>query len=251
MKNLYEVTLERTTYQGEKSVETTQVWAKDKKSINTYRLGGFQRDSIKIQKAKKIRKQNPIELDVDLERNEISPRISTEAHIENTLEKCEVLTNMIKLYCKNNDMSTEDALEALGYHEISADNTYNYSSDFQDDLNFKVYSQNEKSDPMYGKDLIVLVEEHVGLDVRGGYRELGLFKGLEYDGLAYFYEMHVRVTIESLDDKIQHDFDGDWAFGLMLEQYKIKSWDAKKQKLVVTKDNIDYKVNWYHPAEGV
>lgn len=252
MKNLYEITFERTTYQGEKSQETRQVVARDKKSINTYRLGGFQHDSIKILKAKKIRQLNPIELDVDIERNEIIPSVSIDAHLENTLEKNEVLTKIVNTYCCDNEMSTEEALEDLGYHEISADNTYNYSSDFETELNFKIYSKNPKSDSIYGKDLIVLVEEHVGLDVRGGYKKLGIFNGLKHDGLGYFYEMHVRVTVENVNDQNDtEDFDGGWAFGQMLKEYKIKSWDAKKQKLIVTKDNVDYNVHWYHPAEGV
>lgn len=251
MKNLYEVILERTTYQGDKSIETVQLFAASPKKINTYRLGGFQHDSIKILKTKKIRKAQVVELDVDIERNEIIPSVDVESHIGSTLEKNETLTKMIQRQAKKEGVDTEDILEQLGYHELCADNTYNYSSDFDNELNFKIYNQNKNADWVYDENSIVLVCKHVGLDVRGGYVELGLFNPPEWDGLGYFLEMHVRVTVETLEGDHVDDFDGDWAFGTMLNEYKIKSWDAKKQILIVTKDDQDFNVTWYHPAMGV
>lgn len=250
MKNLYQVTLERTTYHGQKSIETRELFATSPKDINTYRLGGFQRDTITILKTKKIRSRNTIELDVDIERNEISASVDVLEHLDTTLDYNKVLTQTVRRIAKKEGKDIEEVLEENGWTELSADNTYNYSSDFDNNLNFKVYSLNPDTDSIYGKDLIVLVKMHQGLDVRGGYKFMGLYNGLKHDGLCYFYDMHVRVTVETMDGEHEADFDGDWSFGSMLKEYKIKSWDGKTQKLIVSKDNQDFQVRWYHPAEG-
>lgn len=250
MKNLYKVQLERTTYDGKKSIETRELFATSPKNINTYRLGGFQRDSITILKCKKIRSRNTIEIDVNIEHNEISASVDVLEHLDKTLEYNKVLTQTVQRLAKKEGKDIEEILEESGYHELTADNTYNYSSDFDNDLNFKVYSLDHKADKFYSDDLIVLVEMHQGLDVRGGYKFMGLYNGLKHEGLSYFYDMHVRVTVETMDGEHEADFDGDWSFGVMLKEYKIKSWDFKTKKLIVSKDGQDFQVNWYHPAEG-
>ena len=251
MKNLYKVKLERTTYAGQKSIETIELFAASKQDINKYRLGGFQHDSIKIISARKLRARQTIELDVDLVRNEISGSVSLDDHLKSTLEHAEKIENAALAIAEQNEIDLEDALLEMGYIERSADNSYNYSSDFDNDMNFKIYTLSDKSDYLYSKDAIVLVKEHRGLDVRDGYRFKGIYKGSDFDGLCNFLDMHIRVTVTNVNDENeQHDFDGDWSFGCMLRDYKIKSYNKKSGEIIVTKDDVDYRVSYFHPAEG-
>lgn len=243
MKNLYQVTLERITYKGEKSIETRQLFAESPKKINTYRLGGFQHDTVKVVNAKKIRSRNTIELDVDIERNEVTPSISVDEHLDATLELNEVLTKKAK---KSDDIS--EMMELLGYHELNSDNTYNYSSDFENELLFSVYSKNPKADRFYEDDLIVVVYEHTGLDVRAGYKFKGVYNTPDRDGLSNFYEMHVRISVLDQNGDEVAQYDGDWSFGQMLRDYKIKSYNEKTQELIVTKGDQDFTVVMWHPA---
>ncbi len=244
MTNLYKVKLERTTYQGQKSIEERELFAASKKDINTYRLGGFQRDSIKILSARKIRSRNVIEVDADIQRNELSLSVDVEAHIDSTLELNKKLTNI----CKKLDYSDmQEKLESMGYVLQHSDNTYNYSSDFDNDLNYEIYTLGDVKDWLYADNTIVLVRKHEGLDVRGGYVFKGIYNGLQHDGLGYFLDMHVRLTVGDHDD-----FDGDGATYHMLKQYKLKSVDTKTGKIMVTDENgCDFYVSYYHPAEGV
>lgn len=240
MKNLYQVTLERITYKGEKSIETRQLFAESPKKINTYRLGGFQHDTVKVVKAKKIRSRNTIELDVDIERNEVTPSISVDEHLDATLELNEVLTKKAK---KSDDIS--EMMELLGYHELNSDNTYNYSSDFENELQFSVYSKNPKADRLYEEDLVVVVYEHTGLDVRAGYKFKGIYNAQIEDGLRNFYEMHVQVSVLDKNGNVLATF---WSFGQMLTDFKIKAYNEKTQELIVTKGDQDFTVIMWHPA---
>jgi hypothetical protein len=245
MKNLYKVTLERTTYRCDKSIETREIFAESPRKINTYRLGGFQHDSIKILKAKKIRTKLPIEVEVDTENNEISMTVDVDAHLDTTLEKNDKLT---ALYESSDDF--EETLKAMGYKEVTADNTYNYSSDFDNDLNFRVYDLNPDSDWIYSKTAIVVVYEHTGLDVRAGYKFKGVYNGLKHDGFCYFLDFHVRLTVETLDGDHVSDFDGDWAYGRVCQEYTVKKLD-KKGNIILTKNGEDFILRYYHPAEGI
>lgn len=247
MKNLYQVTLERTTYKGEKSIETRQLFAESPKKINTYRLGGFQHDTVKVMKAKKIRARHTVELDVDIERNEIIPSISVDDHLDATLELNEVLTKKAK---KSVHTDIDDMMELLGYHELNSDNTYNYSSDFENELQFSVYSKNPDADRCYENDLIVVVYEHTGLDVRAGYTFKGIYNAPEGDGLGNFYAMHVQISVLDQNGDEVTQYDGDWSFGQLLKDYKIKSYNEKTQELIVTKEDQDFTVSMWHPAMG-
>jgi hypothetical protein len=246
MKDLYKVEIERTTYQGRKSIETLELFAESPKEINTYRLGGFQRDSIKILSARKIRARNTIEVYADIERNSLSFCVDVEEHLDSTLNRAEDIENK----AAEAEFELEEYLESQGYHELRRDNSYNYSSDFDDDINFRVYSKNKDGDWIYD-DVIVVVSVHQGLDVRSGYSAPRAYRGLDHDGLCYFLQMHVGITVETLDGRHVEDFDGDWAAGEMLKEYKLVSVDQKTQEIIVSKDGENFRVRFYHPAEGV
>lgn len=245
MKNLYQVTLERTTYQGEKSIETRQLFAESPKKINTYRLGGFQHDTVKVVKAKKIRARHTVELDVDIERNEVTPSISVDDHLDATLELNEVLTKKAK---KLVHTDIDDMMKSLGYYGLNFDNTYNHLSDFENEMQFSVYSKNPKADRFYSDDLVVVVYEHIGLDVRAGYKFKGIYNAPDGDGLCNFYHMYVQVSVFDQNGDEVTQYDTDWSFGKMLKDYKIKSYNEKTQELIVTKDGQVFTVAWYHPA---
>lgn len=246
MKNLYKVQIERTSYHGEKSVETREIFAESPKKINTYRLGGFQQDSIKILSAKKIRPRNTVEIDADIERQELNFSVDVEKHLESTLERAED----IEKRATEAELELEEYLESEGYHELHGDNSYNYSSDFDDDINFRVYSKNKNEDWIYSEDTIVLVSVHRGLDVRAGYSAPRAYRGNDYDGLCYFLDMHVRLTVETLEGDHVEDFDGDWSGGRLLKEYRLESVDQKTQKIIVSKDGEKFRVSFYHPAMG-
>lgn len=244
MKNLYKVKLERTTYQGQKSIEETELFAASKKDINTYRLGGFQRDSIKILSAHKIRARNVIEIDGDIKRNELSFSVSAEAHLDSTLSFNKKLTDTIG--------DDEQALLDMGYVERSGDNTYNYSSDFDNDIMFKIFDVNEKTDYLYSETAIVMAYIHTGLDARAGYKFVGIYNTGKWDGLCNFLDFHVRLTTYEIDTNNDvDDFDGDGAAYHLLKEYTLKSFDVKTGKIIVSKNGQDYNLSYYHPAEGV
>lgn len=248
MTNLYKVKLERTTYQGQKSIEETELFAVSKKDINTYRLAGFQRDSIKILSASKIRARNVIEVDADIKRNELSLSVDVESHIDSTLELNKKLTNI----CKKLDYSDmQEKLESLGYVLQHSDNTYNYSSDFDNDLNYDVFTLGDVNDWIYDDNTIILVRKHVGLDVRGGYNFKGIYSGAN-EGLCYFLDFHVKLTTYEIDTNNDDDnFNGAGAAYQLLKEYTLKSFDVKTGKIIVSKDGENYNLSYYHSAEGV
>ena len=245
MRSLYQVTLERTSYGGKnKKTETVELFADSPKNINTCRLGGFQQDSIKIIKTKKLRARNTIEIDCDIERNELSFSVTVDDHLNSTLNFSKKLTNKIG--------DDEEALLEMGYVERSHDNTYNYCSDFENDIMFKIFDVNEKSDYIYSETALILVYEHTGLDARAGYKFKGIYKTSEHEGLCYFLDFHVRLSVDSLDGSENiEDFDGDGAAYNVLKKYKIKSFDKKTNEVILTKDGEDFRLSVYHPAEGV
>jgi hypothetical protein len=254
-KHLYQVEIKRTTYQGESSVETRELFAKSSKDINTYRLGGFQRDSIEVLKATKLRPQRTIEVDIDFEWQNLRTSISVDDHLNSTLEFNEIITKTLNNSCQD----YSDVMESLGYFEVTSDNSYNYSSDFENELQYTVYSNNPKDkdgDWYYSKNVVVLVSEHTGLDVRGGYRFRGAYNGLEHDSLHYFLEQHVRIEVISLDDNGRSEptdtFEGTEASYRLLQEYVLVDFDEETQDVIVCNQNGElFKLSFYCPAMGV
>jgi hypothetical protein len=253
-KHLYQVEIKRTTYHGESSIETRELFAKSPKDINTYRLGGFQHDSIQILKATKLRSQRVIEVSVDFEWQNLTTSISVDDHLDSTLEFNEVITKAL------NDSSEDhgDVMEALGYFEVVSDNSYNYTSDFENELQYTIYSNDPKDkddDWYYSQNVVVLVSEHTGLDVRGGYRFRGAYNGLEHDSLHYFLEQHVRIEVIALGDETYDPidtFEGTEASYRILQEYALVDFDEETQEvLVCNKDGELFKLSFYHPSMGV
>lgn len=195
MKKLYKAELKRTTYQGQSSIETRELWADSPSTINTYRLGGFQGDSIEVLSTEYIRDIEPIEVELDLERNEVMVSVSVDHFLDQTLKHARDFEQQVMELSEQSGIDFEEAIEQLGYKEVVHDNTYNYSSDLSNDLDFKVYiPEGSNSDWIYNVDAIVFVREHTGLDARAGYKFKGIYKPGDYDGLCYFLDIHVRVT---------------------------------------------------------
>lgn len=250
-KYLYEVEYERSTYGGKKTKEKTKLFATSPEDINTYRLGGFQRDSIKIIKTKKIRERQPIEVECDIKRNELTFSISVDEHIHQTLERAHDIEKAVNEIEEQDGDDINEALEALGYEEVSADNTYNYGSDFEDEINFHVFMPKgqSKREWYYSDEAIITVYVHTGLDVRGGYKFKGIYKGLDYDYFTYFLDMHVRLSVMDKDNNEIESFDGDGAAYQLLKEYKLVS--CKNGNIKVKKDGKTYDVSYYHPVYGV
>jgi len=253
VKYLYEIEYERTSYGGKKTKGKTRVFATSPKNINTYRLGGFQEDTIRILKTKKIRAQHPVEVDCDVKRNELSFLISVDEHLDSTLEKAEDLEARVAQIEEDDGVDVETALEQLGYVEVAHDNTYNYGSDFENELDLKVFlpEGSEESDWYYNEDALVYVREHTGLDVRAGYKDRGIFKpsGHKVDGLADFLNFHVRLAVlDNKGDEVDY-YDGEGAAYNLLKEYKLVS--CKNGNIKVKKDGKTYDVSYYHPVYGV
>lgn len=252
MKSYYKVKFKRTDYKGNSSTVTRELLAESPSKINTYRLSGFQGDSIEILDVKKIREQGPVEVDADIERNELSFSVSLDHHLESTLEYDKSFENQVLELAEEMDIEPDEALEEMGYYEQVHDNTYNYSSDFDNDMDFKVYTPNKKSsDWVYDDDAVVFVREHQGIDARAGYVFKGIYKRSDFEGLAYFLDFHVRLTVTDMDGNDVEDFDGDGAVYHLLQDYTLKSFNPKNHKIIVTKDGEDFEVRYYHPAMGV
>ena len=251
MKKLYKAELKRTTYQGQSSIETRELWADSPSTINTYRLGGFQRDNIEVLSAEYIRDIEPIEVELDLERNEVMVSVSIDHFLNETLSHARDFEQQVMELSEQSDIDFEEAIEQLGYEEVVHDNTYNYSSDLSNDLDFKVYiPEGSDKDYIYNKDAIVFVREHIGLDVRAGYKFKGIYKPGDYDGLCNFLDIHVRVTIFDCNNNGVRDFDGDGALYQALREYKL-SEKSTPDNIIVTKDNEEYTLSLYSPAYGV
>ena len=255
-KHLYQVEIKRTTYHGQSSVETRELFAESPKDINTYRLGGFQRDSIEVLKATKLRSQRTIEVDVDFEWQNLTTLISVDDHLNSTLRLNETITKAIQ---DSSDQDDHEVMEALGYFEVTSDNSYNYTSDFENELQYTIYSNDLKDkdgDWYYSQNVVVLVSEHTGLDVRGGYRFRGAYNGLEHDSLYYFLEQHVRIEVISLDDNDRGEptdtFEGTEASYRLSQEYALVDFDEETQDvLVCNNDGELFKLSFYHPSMGV
>ncbi len=108
----------------------------------------------------------------------------------------------------------------------------------------------------YSQNVVVLVSEHTGLDVRGGYRFRGAYNGLAHDSLAYFLEQHVRIEVISLDDNDRGEptdtFEGTEASYRLSQEYALVDFDEETQDvLVCNNDGELFKLSFYHPSMGV
>lgn len=253
---LWNVKLKRTGYNNRKGkIEHRKLWAESKADINTYRLGGFQRDTIEILNATRGRKRKPVEVEIDVERNEMSFTVDIKAHLDSTLEQDDALSTAVEAIVSEGEMDREEALESLGYVEVCHDNSYNWCSDFSDDIAFKVYMPKgeNSTDWHYSENARVIVSIHRGLDARAGYCEVdGVFKSsASYDGLTHFLEGHVRLYLHDSDgNDTGEDYDGDDAVYHMLERdgYKVVRLDGNTP--IVSKDGKEYSVCYFHPAKG-
>lgn len=251
MKNLYEVTYKRVShpYTGEGVINTAILKAENADSLNTRRLAGFQQDSITVLKTKNLGPVADLEVDFDLKRNKLSILIDADAHIEATLEKADIEEKVLELMDDDIELDYEEALEQLGYTEVARDNTYNYCSDLSDELDLKVFLPEEQdaSDWYYNDDCIVLVRKHVGLDVRAGYKTLGLYKpNGSGEGLCDFIQVHVYLEVFDLDGEYVDMFDGDGATYNLLKEYTLLS--VIDNNILVAKDGVEYQVSISHPV---
>lgn len=249
--NQYEIVYKRVShpYTGEGKISKAIIKAENETSINTRRLAGFQQDSITILETKNLGPVKALEVDADIKRNELSILIDVDSHIEATLEKADIEDKVLELMEEDIELDHEEALEQLGYTEVSHDNTYNYGSDLSDELDFKVFLPEEQdaSDWYYSDDCIVLVRKHVGLDVRAGYKTLGLYKpNGSGEGLCDFIQTHVTLDVLDSDNEVVDTFDGDGACYNLLKEYTLLS--VIDNSILVAKDGVEYTVSVSHPA---
>lgn len=250
---LYEVKLRRKSYpyKGRGRVETRKLWAASKKDINTCRLAGFRRDSIEILSAKRLRKRKPIEIYIDKKHNDLSFIIDVNAHIDSTLDQDTKLEAKLDRYVQKHECEIEDAFEALGYVEAVHDNSYNWISDFSDDIDFKVFvPKDSDNDWIYNENARVLIDVHRGLDAREGYSRVGVFMPADGD-LSHFLEGRVRFFLEDMDGNDEgSDYGGEGTVYQLLEEdeYKVEKLDGDTP--IVSKDGKKYRIRYFHPAEG-
>lgn len=252
MKSYYKVKFKRTDYKGNSTTETRELLAESPSKINKWRLSGFQGDTIEILDVKKIRSQEPVEVEADVERNELMFTVSLDHHLKETLIHDKEFENQVLELAEEMGIDPDEALEEMGYYEQVHDNTYNYSSDFDNDMDFKVYTLDKKSSGwVYDDDAVVFIREHQGIDARVGYVFKGIYRRPDYEGLAYFLDFHVRLTVQDMNGNDVEDFDGDGAAYQLLSEYTLKSFNPNTHEIVVEKDGEEFNVSFYHPAYGV
>lgn len=256
MKYLYKITYTRAAYpyNKEKYSETVEMFLDESESVNTGRLGGFQRDSITVLKKEKIRPRHAIEINADIERNEISFSIDVDEHITQTLEPWEKEQEFVNA-AESYDENIEEYLVKSGfYKEVAHDNSYNYCSDFSDDIDFKVFVpvKDSSDDWYYNENAIVSISKHYGLDARCGYSHIGIFQCRHYDGLSHFLQMHVELFVTDLrGDEIDY-YDGDSPYyHVERDGYALKSVDAESQDIKLEKDGKEYLLRYWHPVFGI
>ena len=251
MSNLYKVTYKRTGYQTKSRTETNMIFADSPETINKYRLGGFQRDSIDILNVEFVRERRTIECDADIERNELSFTINVDDHINGTLQHNKTLEEILLSQSAKEETDIEEVLESLGYIERVHDNTYNYCSDFSDDLDFKVFTKSKDSDWVYDEDAVVLVWKHYGLDARAGYSFHGVYSPLPDEALLYFLAFHVRVEVMDKGATIGvADYDGDGAVHEALQDYTLQFYnETTREIIVVDKEGNEFLLDASHPCE--
>jgi hypothetical protein len=223
--------------------------------INEYRLGGFERATIKIIETEFIRDMFPVEItDFDLERNELSVIISLDEFLKSTLNHDMNFENEVLEYAEKHELDTEDALEAMGYVQRVHDNSYNYCSDLENDIDYKVYTltEDDGSEWFYDDTAIVLVNEHHGLDARSGYSLKGIYKCRDYDGLSYFLDQHIGVSVMDDDYNEVENFENmDGSLSRLCESYTLISC-SDNQEIKVKNENGDvFNLCFNTPAYGV
>lgn len=254
MKKLYKVEFERKSYpyKDQPTKQVRELWADSPDSINTCRLAGFQQDSINILSVEYIRDINPIEVELDPERNEITALISVDHFLKETLKHAKSIENDALEISESQGIDIDEALESLGYVEVVHDNSYNYCSDLQNDLDFKVFvpKDTKARDWIYNDEALVFVREHTGLDARCGYVFKGIYRPNDYEGLCYFLDQHIRVSVMDNDYNVIEDFDGDSAIYSCLRKYALSD-KSTPDNIIIIKDSQEYTMSLYNPAEGV
>ena len=240
MIGLFEVTYTRQGYgktSKEKSTQKTEMFLetfmKNKKPFHvpTNRLGGFQQDHIEVLETKFIREQFPLEIiDIDIEGNDLTVIRTIHSFLKDTLDDApkEISERVTELILNEEDLDIEEAMEKLCYVQVVHDNTYNCGSDLEDELNYRVFQlkDNQNNDWIYDEDALIWIERHIGLDVRAGYSELGLYQPGGMDGLCDFLiRQQIQVEIfEPMGDNSYSEvefYDGDGAIYSCLEDYKL------------------------------
>lgn len=91
------------------------------------------------------------------------------------------------------------------YRQELRDNTYNGENDFSANFIFSVYVPDDAADGFYQDDTFVVIERHLGGDVRGNYGPLAVFR---VDSLADtgFFDWTAGWYAEPLPD----DADREW-----------------------------------------
>ncbi len=229
----YKITYDYKSYNEtqpvEKTVDLVLLKSDDieqlKRSINTYRLSGFEGASIKIKDAEYVKDVDDYIIDIDVKNNELSILRHTETFFNDY--------DCIRDNFGEDDI--EEILENLGYEETTHDNSYNWCGDYSDDIDFKVYQHDTSKDWFYDDSALILVRIHRGLDARAGYEFLGLYKNNDDLGENMILRSYISVWLTDNEGKEVDQFDGDYAIGSMLESYTLTD-DS-------TKDNIKVKCN--------
>lgn len=229
----YKITYEYQAYNEKQPIQKTEyvVLLKSddieqlKSAVNTYRLAGFERASINVRDVKYIKDVDGYIINVDVENNDLS----IFRHTETFFSEYECVRGQF------GEDDIEEILENLGYKETTRDNSYNWRSDYSDDIDFKVYQQDTSKDWVYDEAAFILVRIHKGLDARAGYEFFGLYKNDEGLGENMIIRSYISVWLTDNEGKEVDQFDGDYAIGSMLESYTL-TYDS-------TEDNIKVKCN--------
>ena len=270
----YEVyfTYTQTTYNGVKTEEQGYqlINAPDslekgetlEKYINTYRLKGFaghRIDNIKIYKKKVADsisvnyKADPLE--IDLYRN-------TDVFLNDLEGKCIMYDTMTEWGMPDDniyEIEIEDVfleiIKEQGYEMVTHDNTYNWCSAYTDDLDFQVFTKGG-ADYLYDSDAIILIRQHVGLDIRGGYKLVGAFKNDALgscESVIYeiIYKSNIQLWATNEETGKEYDFDsfqgGDLQEELERSDMTLVSYneDTEECKARCNDTGLIFDVRWY------
>jgi hypothetical protein len=113
-----------------------------------------------------------------------NPTLDTEAHLEASLGKPVVLPEALQEKLQTQwATECEDALLRFfartthqQYEQVRRDNTYNSENDFSSNFVFSVFTPVDCSDWLYCDDVFIVVETHLGGDVRGNYGDAVVYR---------------------------------------------------------------------------
>jgi len=137
------------------------------------------------------------------------PCIDTAEHIESTLGQPLELPESIDTGAWVSD--AEESLLAffkektgMDYVHQTRDNTYNSEQDLSSQFVFSIFAPEDCSDWCWSDDVFVVIETHLGGDVRGNYSDFKVYR-VDHIGDTGFFDWVCGWYAQPISDRYSHD----------------------------------------------